>query len=85
MKVDIQERQSPKCESSDSRRHVEANSVHKIIQNNSERPKPLFWFRSNTETETVIGRCFRLILKPIPKPKLLPKRCRNQYRNGYRN
>ena len=34
MKVDIQERQSPKCESSDSRRHVEANSVHKIIQNN---------------------------------------------------
>ena len=33
MKVDIQERQSPKCESSDSR-HVEANSVHKIIQNN---------------------------------------------------
>ena len=22
----------------------------------SERPKPLFWFRSNTETETQIGR-----------------------------
>ena len=31
----------------------------------SERSKPLFWFRSNTETETVIGRYFWLILTPI--------------------
>ncbi len=35
---------------------------------NSERPKPLFWFRPNTKTETVIGRYFRPIPKPIPKP-----------------
>ena len=32
----------------------------------SERPKPLFWFRSDTETETLIGRQFR----PIPKPQI---------------
>ena len=25
----------------------------------SVRPKPLFWFRSNTDTETQIGRYFR--------------------------
>ena len=36
--------------------------------NNSERPKPLFWFRPDTETETVIGRYFRPIPKPILKP-----------------
>ena len=35
----------------------------------SERPKPLFWFRSDTETETLIGRYFRPIPKPIPKPQ----------------
>ena len=28
----------------------------------SVQPKPLFWFRSNTETETQIGRYFRPIL-----------------------
>ena len=28
----------------------------------SVRPKPLFWFRSNTETQTQIGRYFR----PLP-------------------
>jgi len=33
----------------------------------SVRPKPLFWFRSDTETETQIGRYFRPIPKPIPK------------------
>ena len=27
----------------------------------SERPKPPFWFRPDTETETVIGRYFWLI------------------------
>ena len=31
-------------------------------QYSSVRPKPLFWFRSDTETETYIGRYFR----PIP-------------------
>ena len=35
----------------------------------SERPKPPFWFRPDTETETVIGRYFRPIPKPIPKPQ----------------
>ena len=34
----------------------------------SERPKPPFWFRPDTETETVIGQYFRPIPKPIPKP-----------------
>ena len=32
------------------------------------RPKPLFWFRSNTETETQVGRYFQPIPQPIPKP-----------------
>ena len=27
----------------------------------SSRPKPLFWFRSDTETETQIGKYFRRI------------------------
>ena len=31
-------------------------------QGGSVRPKPLFWFRSNTETETQIGWYFRPIL-----------------------
>ena len=31
----------------------------------SVRPKPLFWFRSDTKTETQIGRYFRLIPYPI--------------------
>ena len=35
----------------------------------SERPKPLFGFRPDTETETLIGRYFRPIPKPIPKPQ----------------
>jgi hypothetical protein len=32
------------------------------LSDSSVRPKPLFWFRSGTETETQIGRYFR----PIP-------------------
>ena len=33
-----------------------------LADTTSVRPKPLFWFRSDTETETLIGRYFR----PIP-------------------
>ena len=39
----------------------------------SERQKPLFWFRSNTETETQIGWYFRLIPQSIPKPHFREK------------
>ena len=34
--------------------------IHSV--NFSVQPKPLFWFRSNTETETRIGRYFRSLL-----------------------
>ena len=33
-----------------------------VCKNSSVRPKPLFWFMSDTGTETQIGRYFR----PIP-------------------
>ena len=43
------------------------NTDYVLWQVASERPKPPFWFRPDTETETVIGRYFRP--KPIPKPQ----------------
>ena len=36
----------------------------------NEQPKPLFWFRSNTETETLFGQYYQLIPLPIPKPQI---------------
>ena len=42
---------------------------YEVSNSSSERPKPPFWFRSDTKTETLIGRYFRPIPKPIPKPQ----------------
>ena len=33
------------------------------------RPKPLFWFRSDTKTKTQIGQYFWPIPEPIPEPQ----------------
>ena len=49
---------------------VHAQGV-KTVHAGSVRPKPLFWFRSNTETETQIGRYFRY--KMAPKTKFAAK------------